>query len=152
MLRPPETAILTDDEAGLPRTGGRDHLSLTEAARDQPDQVLALELYRGWSWADASTREWSAGDRRLEVIVLLTLRRSGAERAYARWSQDAAAAPLAAGGCRPSMTRVERCRLGRAGPRAVMVAQIDAAVFRVAGLNVNVEDLGELQAERLTAG
>src|SRR6266567_2900516 len=104
VLRAPADAVLRDAGVGLPVTAARDHLSAAEAARDTPNEVLALETYSGWGWVEASTRTWSGGGRQASETVLLTVRAQGASKAFAIWAADTARAPLASSGCPPAVT------------------------------------------------
>src|SRR6266851_1825455 len=85
-VRPPAEAILDDAAVGLPRLSGRDGLGAAEAARDQPDEPAALEEFSGWGWIEASTRTWQSGPRRVDAMVMLSLRAQGARRAYEFWA------------------------------------------------------------------
>lgn len=119
--------MLGDAVVGSPRRAARDHLTAAEAARDQPNQPAALLQYTSWGWIEASTRTWVDADE----TVLLTARPEGAARAFAVWSQDAAAAPMTVRPCPDAPSRLDDCRLGVAGDRALAIGRLDAAVFRL---------------------
>ncbi|HEY8641134.1 MAG TPA: hypothetical protein VIO84_00050 [Candidatus Dormibacteraeota bacterium] len=150
-LRPPADAVLADADVGLPRTAGRDHLSAAEAARDTANEVLALETYSGWGWVEASTRTWSGGGRQAAETLLLTLRAEGASRAFDAWAADAARAPYAAVDCPASVSRLDQCRLGVAGDRALVVGRLGAEVFRIETTGVDSAALASKQASRMVA-
>jgi hypothetical protein len=144
-LRAPSAAVLADADVGRPRTAGRDHLTATEAARDQPDEVLALELFSGWGWVDMATRTWGP----VSVEVLQTLRPEGATRAYALWSGEAELAPFSAAPCPASITGLEQCRYGSAADRVIVVGRRDTLTFRLVADPGAAERLAALQASRL---
>jgi len=146
-LRDPGAAILADADVGRPRTAGRDHLGATEAARDQPDEVLALQLYSGWGWVDMATRTWGP----VSDQVLQTLRPEGATRAYALWSGEAERAPFSAAPCPASISGLDQCRYGTAADRAIVVGRLDTVTFRLVADPGAVERLAARQASRLTA-
>src|SRR5438067_617384 len=148
-LRPLADAVLVDADVALPRTGGRDHLSAAEAARDTANEVLALETYSGWGWLEASTRTWSGGGRQAAETLLLTVRGEGAGRAFDTWASDAARAPYSAGSCPASVTGLDQCRLGVAGDRALVVGRLGAEVFRIETVGVDAAALAAKQAARL---
>jgi hypothetical protein len=150
-LRAPAEAILTDADTGLPRSAGRDHLKVTEVARDQSDPRGALATIGGWGWVDESTRSWAAADRRVETQVLLTLRADGARQAYGQWVQETDSPPRTGSPCPPDLAGLDDCRVGRAGAVAVVVGRLDSVVFRVAGTNVDTVALAAIQARRLGA-
>lgn len=151
VLRAPADAALTQAEVGLPLVAARDHLSAAEAARDTPNEVLALELYSGWGWVEASTRTWSGGGQQASETVLLTVRASNAGKAYAVWSAGAATAPYAATGCPPSITGLDACRMGTAGDRTLVVGRLDAEVFRLETAGLDGPALAARQTARLPA-
>jgi hypothetical protein len=151
VLRPPAQAVLEDGEVGLPRLSGRDHLSAAEAARDAPDEVSALDAYAGWGWADAASRAWGGSGRSVQVLVLLTLRPEGAERALERWSLDAVRAPLASAACPQGMPRLDGCVAGAGAGRMLVAGRLDAGAFRLEGSAADVARLAPLQARRLSA-
>lgn len=150
-LRAPAEAILADAETGLPRTAGRDHLKLTEVARDQPDPRGALAAMGGWGWVEESTRVWAGGGRRVEAQVLLTLRAEGARQAYSVWVQEADQQPRVGAACPGALAGLDECRMGSAGDSVVVIGRLDALVFRVAGSNVDVVALAGVQARKFKA-
>jgi hypothetical protein len=143
--------VLTDADVGLPRTGGRDHLTAAEAARDTANEVLALETYSGWGWVEASTRTWSGGGRQASETLLLTLRAEGARKAFDAWAADAARAPYAATDCPASVTGLDQCRVGMVGDRALVVGRLAAAVFRIETVGMDAPALAGKQASRMVA-
>ncbi len=146
-LRPPSEAVLADAQVGRGRTGGKDHLSAAEAARDQPDQVLALQLFAGWGWVEMATRAWgSASDE-----VLLTLRAEGAARAYALWAGEAEQSPYSPAPCPAAISGLDQCRYGAASGSAIVVGRLDSAVFRMVAEPAAIERLAGIQAGRLRA-
>jgi len=150
-LRPPADAVLADADLGLPRTAGRDHLSAAEAARDTANEVLALEVYSGWGWVEASTRTWSGGGRQAAETVLLTLRAEGAAKAVDAWAADAARAPYAATDCPASVAGLDQCRIGTAGDRALVVGRLGAEVFRIETVGMDAPALAGKQASQMVA-
>jgi hypothetical protein len=152
VLRAPGDAILADADVGLPRTAARDHLGAAEAARDTANEVLALEVYSGWGWIEASTRTWSGGGRQASETVLLTVRPEAAARAFDYWAADAARAPLSAGGCPAALAGLDQCRLGVAGDRALVVGRLGAEVFRLDVTGLDASALAARQAARMQGG
>ena len=152
-LRPPADAILADADVGLPRTGARDHLGAAEAARDTPNEVLALEVYSGWGWIEASTRTWSGAGGQAADTVLLTVRSDAAARAFDYWAADAARAPLAAGACPAAVTGLDQCRIGSGGGQVLVVGRLGAEVFRLqVGGGLDAAALAARQSARLPGG
>ncbi len=148
-LRPPALAILADAQVGLPRTSGRDHLTLAEAARDQPDQPGALHLYRSWGWVEESLRTWSAADRSASETVLLTLRAENARVAYAAWVMSVTGS---VGACSPALAqRLDDCTEAITGSGIAVVGRLDAELFLLSGAGVDVLTLAALQADQLRA-
>ena len=145
-LRTPADAILSDQAVGSRRIASRDHLSAAEAARQQPDQVGALQEYTAWSWLDASTRSWEG----VSDLVLLTARPEGAARAVAFWSAEAARAPFLIAPCPSSVGRLDECRLAVSGDRAVVVGRLDALAFRLECPAAAAVRLASAQAAALT--
>ncbi len=152
VLKAPAEAILADADVGLPRTAARDHVGAAEAARDTANEVLALEVYSGWGWIEASTRTWSGGGRQASETLLLTVRPEGAARAFDYWAADAARAPLAAAACPASLPGLDQCRLGAAGDRALVVGRLGAGVFRLDVSGLDAAALGARQAARMPGG
>jgi hypothetical protein len=152
VLKAPAEAILADADVGLQRTAARDHLGAAEAARDTANEVLALEVYSGWGWIEASTRTWSGGGRQVSETLLLTVRPEGAARAFDYWAADAARAPLAAAACPASLPELDQCRLGIAGDRALVVGRLGAEVFRLDVSGLDAAALGARQAARIPGG
>ena len=150
-VRAPADAALTGADVGLPLTSARDHLSAAEAARDTPNEVLALELYSGWGWVEASTRSWSGGGRQASETVLLSLRAEGAGKAFEIWAADAGRAPYAESLCPSSITGLDQCRFGSAGDHALVVGRLGAEVFRLEMVGLDGPALAEKQAGRLPA-
>ena len=151
MLRAPADAALTQTEVGLPLVAARDHLSAAESARDTPNEVLALELYSGWGWVEASTRSWSGGSRQASETVLLSVRAEGAGKAFEIWAADAARAPYAASPCPSTITGLDQCQFGSAGDHALVVGRLGAEVFRLEMAGLDAAALAEKQAGRLPA-
>ena len=150
VLRAPADAILADAEVGLPRTAARDHLGAAEAARDTANEVLALEVYSGWGWLEASTRSWSGAGGQATEMVLLTVRSEAAARAFDYWAADAARAPLAAGPCPARVTGLDQCRIGIGGGQVLVVGRLGAEVFRLqVGGGLDGAALAARQAARL---
>jgi hypothetical protein len=148
-LRPPAAAMLEDAAVGLPRLSGRDGLGAAEAARDQPDEPAALEVFSGWGWIEASTRTWGSGSRRLDAIVMLSLRAQGARRAYEFWAAEADRMRLAGAPCPATVTGLDDCRYWSGGGRTLVVGRLDAEVFRLLGTGVDAGTLAPAQAQRL---
>ena len=146
-LRAPADAILSDQVVGSPRRASRDHLSAAEAAREQPDQVGALQEYTAWSWLEASTRSWDG----VSDVVLLTARPEGAARAFAFWSAQAARAPFLIAPCPSSVGRLDECRLAVSGDRAVVLGRLDAVAFRLECPAAAADRLASAQAAALTS-
>ena len=151
VLRAPAAAVLTSSEVGLPVTAARDHLGAAEAARDTPNEVLALQTYSAWGWVEASTRTWSGGGRQASETLLLTLRAQGARKAFATWAADTERAPFSSSACPPSVAGLDDCRLGTAGDRALVVGYLDAEAFRLETTGLDTPALGAKQAARLPA-
>jgi hypothetical protein len=148
-LRPPAAAILEDATVGLPRLSGRDGLGPIEAARDQPDEPSALEVFSGWGWIEASTRTWASGSRRVDEMVLLSLRAQGARRAYEFWAAEADRMRLAGAACPTAVAGLDDCRYWSGGGRTLVVGRLDAAVFRLLCTGVDAGTLAPAQAQRL---
>jgi hypothetical protein len=151
VVRAPADAILGDTDVGLPRTASRDHLTAAEAARDTPNQVLALETYSGWGWVEASTRSWSGGGRQASETVLLSVRAEGASRAFEIWAADTGRAPYAASDCPPAIIGLDQCRIGLVGDRALVVGRLGPEVFRLETAGLDAPTLATRQAARLQA-
>ena len=148
-LRPPALAILADAQVGLSRTSGRDHLTAAEAARDQPDQQGALQLYRSWGWVEESLRTWAGGDRSASETVLLTLRAENARVAYAAWAGHLSGT---AGACGPPLaSRLDECTEALSDSGVLVVGRLDAELFLLLGSGVDVLSLARLQADQLRA-
>ncbi len=150
-VRAPAAAVFTDADVGLPLTGARDHLSAAEAARDTPNEVLALETYSGWGWVEASTRSWSGGSRQASETVLLTVRAEAAKKAFAIWAADAGRAPYAATECPAQITGLDQCRIGSAGDRALVVGRLGPEIFRLETTGLDAPALAQKQAGRIRA-
>lgn len=146
-LRQPVDAVLADSDVGRPRTAGRDHLGATEAARDEPNEVLAARLFAGWAWVDMATRTWGPVDDR----VLLTLRAEGATRAYQWWAAEAARPPFTAAACPAEVTRLDQCSYGTSAGSAIVVGRLDSETFRLVADPASIARLAALQAARLRA-
>jgi len=149
VVRAPADAVLADADVGLPLTASRDHLTAAEAARDTPNQVLALETYSGWGWIEASTRTWSGGGRQASETVLLSVRAEGASRAFEIWAGDAGRAPYAASNCPAAIVGLDECRIGLAGDRALVVGRLGPEVFRLETAGLDAPALAARQAARL---
>lgn len=134
--RPAAAAILGDGEVELARVGGRDHVGLTQAAEEEENQPLALSRYRAWGWLDEATRQWAAGDRRLELEVLTLTNESGARLAYSQWP----AATAAPAQC-PAEIGADQCRLTADAGRADLVAQVGPYVFHLRGFRLEPAQL-----------
>ena len=150
-LRPPAQAILGDADVGLRREAGTAHLSLEEAAAAAPDQVVALQEFRGWGWADAAQQRWAAPGAAVTDLVLLTDREDGARRAFAYLAQQAAAPPLAAGPCPSAVAGLDDCTLGTAGQRTVVVGRLAQELFVLDVSGRDAVPLAAAQAARLRA-
>lgn len=144
----PAAAILPE-VAGLTLTGGSDRLSAAEYVASSPDPPIGLDQPAGWGWAAASIRTWAAAGGRAVVLVVLTDRDAGAERAFAAWASAASVAPLAAGPCPPEVTGLDQCLEAQAGARTVLVGRLGPEVFRIDALGVDATPLAARQAARL---
>jgi hypothetical protein len=148
-VRDPASAILSDAQIGLPRVGGRDHLIASEAASLDVDQAAALQTYTSWGWVEESTRSWESADKRLDAIVLLSLRPEAADVAYEHFAQAAEVAPYEGSECPSALTGLDACRVGVGAGRTVVTGRLSAEVFVLDGSGIDVVALAALQATRL---
>lgn len=138
------TAILADGQVDLARIGGRDHVGLTQAAEEQVNQPLALTRYRTWGWVDEATRQWAAGERRLEAELLTLTSEAGARLAYSEWpAANAGALP-----CPPGLV-ADQCRLSGDGTLADLVARLGPYVFHLRGARLGLDELAAAAAAQL---
>lgn len=147
-LRAPADNILSDQEAGLRRTAGTDHLGLAQAAEQEENQPLALTRFRSWGWVEEATRSWAGGGSRADEVLLLLTRVEGARLAYEDFRADAVTPPLQAAAC-PALIRADECIEGRAGALSAIAARVGSHVFRFRGTNTDLERLAALQAARI---
>lgn len=147
-LRAPADAILAG-AGGLPLITVRDHFTAAEYAASASDQVIGLDQVRGWGWEDASLRQWSGSGQAARALVLRSDRASGAHLAFAAWSAQAAAAPFVGGDCPPSITGLDECRVGVAGPRSIVAGRLDIEAFRLDVSGLDAAALAAEQAQRL---
>ena len=149
-IRPPSLDILAENEVGLALAGGTDHVTITQAAAQQQNQPLALTLYRSWGWTDEAVRAWGDSRKRADDALLLLTKPDGAQRAFQAYAADFVKSPFAAVDC-PAGLVADQCREGKSGALAVVVVRVDRYVFRMQGLNVDLEALAALQAARIRA-
>jgi hypothetical protein len=151
-LRDPASAILEDGQVGLPRTGGRDHLTAAEAASLDADQPSAFQLYAGWGWIEESTRSWAGSGRSADALVLLALRPQGAQLAYEHYAQAAEQAPHEARPCPATITGLDACLEGTGSAGTLIAGRLAEELFVIEGQGgVDVGALAALQAARLRA-
>lgn len=150
-LKQAAMAILDDAAVGLGRAAARDHLGAAEAAQEQPDQVAALDLFTSWGWDEASTRTWSAGDRRVDETLLITIRSLGAASAFEFWGAAADRPPLIAQPCPAGAAALDQCRYGSGSGRWLVVGRLDTAVFKISSIGVELASLAQTQTARLPA-
>lgn len=147
-IRPPSLDILAENEVGLTLAGGTDHVTITQAASEQPNQPLALTLYRSWGWTDEAVRAWGDSRRRADDALLLLTKPDGAQRAFQAFGADFVKSPFAEVDC-PTALVVDQCREGKSGALTVVVVRVDRYVYRMQGLNVDLEALAALQAAKI---
>jgi hypothetical protein len=147
-IRPPSSDILAENEVGLVLAGGTDHVTVTQAAAEQPNQPLALTLYRSWGWTDEAVRAWGDSRQRADDALLLLTKSDGAQRAFGDFAAQFVKSPFAVIDC-PAGLAVDQCREGKSGSLAVIVVRVDRYVFRMQGLNVDLEQLATLQAAKI---
>ena len=147
-IRPPSLSILAENEVGLTLAGGTDHVTITQAAAEQRNQPLALTLYRSWGWTDEAVRAWGDNRRRADDALLLLTRSDGAQRAFQAFAADFVKSPFAAVDC-PAGLAADQCREGKSGGLSVIVVRVDRYVFRMQGLDVDLEQLAALQAAKI---
>jgi hypothetical protein len=139
LVRPPADDILADADVGLPRIGGRDHLTLTQAASEQVNEPLALTNYRAWGWADAADRTW-AGARRVDETLVLLTRTEGADLAFRGIAGELKIlAPC------PDGLGLEQC----AEDGASLVGRVGRYVFRITAGKPEADRLAGVQAARI---
>jgi hypothetical protein len=148
-LRSPAEALLADSVVGAPHiAGSTGSLTAAQAASQQPDQAAALAEFVGWGWLGGATRSWSGVDE----MIVLTARADGATRAFAAWSADTGQDGYSAAPCSAAEgAGVDECRLGLAGGRALVVARLGTAVFRIACPASEAERLTVAQVAALHA-
>ena len=139
VVRAPVEDLLSDADVGLPRTGGRDHLTLTQAASDQVNEALALTNYRAWGWAEAADRSWSGPRRVGEILVLLT-KPEGADLAFQGFAGELATRS----GC-PDGLGLEQC----AEDGQALVGRVGRYVFRITAPETDGDRLAGVQAARI---
>ena len=139
MVRPPVEDILGDADVGLPRTGGRDHLTLTQAASEQVNEPLALTNYRAWGWADAVDRSW-AGARRVDETLVLLTKPEGADLAFRGYAGEL----TVLSGC-PDGFGLDQC----AEDGAALVGRLGRYVFRITAGKTDADRLAGVQADRI---
>ncbi len=147
-IRPPSLDILAENEVGLTLAGGTDHVTITQAAAEQQNQPLALTLYRSWGWTDEAVRAWGDSRRRADDALLLLTKPDGAQRAFQAFAADLVKAPFAEIDC-PAGLVADQCREGKGGGLTVVVVRVDRYVFRMQGLNVDLEQPAALQAAKI---
>lgn len=143
----PWQAIIADAAAGLPRTGGQDHVSAAEFARGQPDQVAALQVFTTWGWVDAATRTWAGASE----VMVLTQRPEDAGRAFDFWTSQAVQSGLAASSCAGGAPVLDRCSQAASPSRSVVVGQKGAIVFRLDCPPADAGRLTDAQADALAS-
>jgi hypothetical protein len=139
-IRAPVEDILAEAEVGLPRTAGRDHLSLTQAASEQENEPLALTNYRAWGWVDAADRSWAGPGMRVDEKLLLLTRPEGAGLAF-----QGLAGELASRAVCPTATGVDQCT----EDGGVLMGRVGRYVFRIAAAKADLDRLAGLQAARI---
>ena len=149
--RAPSTAALTTADVGLPVLSAADGVTAARAANAEPDAADALALFDSWGWVSESERRFGAGSSSVDDLVLLTLTARGAQSAFAFFSEQAGAPPLARTACPASISGLDQCVLGVAAGRAVVVGRYGTEVFQMAFRGVDGVRLGALQADRLRA-
>ena len=149
-VRSPAETMLTDAEVGLPRTASLDHLGYEQAARDEPDEVVALRAFEAAAWADASRRSWSGPSGSLVALVVQSDRAEGAQRLYEYLAEGAARSPLAASDCRAT-TGLDQCLSGSAAGHAVAAGRLGVDCFRLEGDPASVARALPLLSARLRA-
>ena len=147
-IRPPSLDILAENEVGLTLAGGTDHVTVTQASAQQQNQPLALTLYRSWGWTDEAVRAWGDSRKRADDALLLLTKPDGAQRAFQAYAADVVKPPFAAVDC-PAGLAADQCREGKSGALTVVVVRVDRYVFRMQGLNIDLEALAALQAARI---
>jgi hypothetical protein len=138
-VRPPAEDILADPDIGLPRSAGRDHLTLTQAASEQVNEPLALTNFRAWGWVDAADRSWTGAQRVDETLILLT-KPEGADLAF-----EGLAGELASRSACPDGLGLEQC----AEDGQALVGRLGRYVFRLSGSAVDLAKLAGAQAVRI---
>lgn len=119
--------------------GSQGALTAAQAASQQPDQDAALSEYVAWGWLGGASRSWSGVDE----MIVITARADGAMRAFRAWSAETSQGAYVAGTCSAAeRVGLDDCGLGLAGGRALVVARLGTAVFRL--------DCPAQDAERLT--
>ena len=146
----PGTAILDAGAAGLPLTGSEDGITAAEAANGVPDAADALPLFDSWGWVVASRRTFARGPgTSVDVTLLLLLRETGAESAFAFYSEQAAVPPLIAGPCPPTVTGVDQCAFGQSAGQGLVAGRVGLEVFEIATRGEDAARLASAQAARL---
>ena len=143
-LRAPVDEILTDADLGLARSGGRDHLGLTQAAEEQQNQPLALVRYRSWGWVDEASRSWGGGSAQVSESLLLLTKVDGARLAFFDFATGLHS------DCPPGLG-LDDCAQGRTGTTTSLAGRVGPYVFQIDGSGVDVEALAAKQAIKIRA-
>jgi hypothetical protein len=147
VLRAPAADILSDGEVGLPRTGGSDHKSLTQAAGEQQNQPLALIRYRAWGWVDQAGRSWGGGQVQVSESLLLLTKVDGARLAYFDYANEVRLLPQPVS-CPPGLG-LDDCTEGRSGPAVKLAGRVGPYVVRLEVSGAEVDSLAAKQAVRI---
>jgi hypothetical protein len=139
-IRLPSEVILADADVALPRTAGRDAVSLAQAASEQENQPLALTQYRAWGWVEEATRSWAGGSQRMDESLVLLTRSEGGVLAFQGWAGDLGPRSLC-----PDSLALDECAVGSNW----LVGRVGRYTFRLVGSGANLVKLAGLQAAKI---
>lgn len=148
---PPAAYLLTPAQVGIPPAGGREHLGYLEAASLEPNQAAALELYQTFDWRDAATRSFAGGGSRVEQIVLISLDRAGARRAFSYWRSPAGGQNSVQISCPPA-SGLDQCAASRTGANGAAAGRRGLLVFQLTTQGVPLEPLLAASAALISGG